>query len=153
MDYQGTLLVVSHDRAFINNVVTSTLVFEGEGVVREYVGGYDDWLSQCPKHSDPPKPAPQKAQAPSKAKPVSRPNKLGYMQKRELERLPARIEALEAEQEQLSRQMGDPVFYKGAPQEIAAAGSRLKAVEALLEAAFDRWEVLEALKAGGLRGG
>ncbi len=145
-DYEGTVLLVSHDRAFLDNVVTSTLAFEGDGEVREYVGGYSDWLRQRPakaaaevKRSEP------KAEAvakPQQERPKSR--KLSYKDQRELEQLPARIEALEAEQAALHARLSDPTLYQ---QEggIAEAGARLQEVEAELMEAYARWEALEAL--------
>jgi len=143
LEYPGTLLLVSHDRAFLNNVVTSCLVFEGEARVREYVGDYDDWLRQRP-----PPPAPDKADKPKAApKPVppARPAaRLSYKEQRELEGLPARIEALETEQEQLREAMGDPAFYQQEPAAIADANARLQRLAQDLEQVYERWETLEA---------
>ncbi len=141
MEYQGTLLLVSHDRSFLNNVVTSTLVFEGEGRVTEYVGGYDDWLRQRPAPAEN-RPAAPKKERP--ARPKSKPNKLGFKEQRELEMLPKRIETLEAEQEEIHRCLADPVFYQGEGAEIAAQRTRLQEIETELEAAYGRWEELEA---------
>jgi len=139
--YQGTLLLVSHDRAFLDNVVTSTLVFEGDGVVNEYVGGYEDWLRQRkPPGKAETKPAAKtekgKAAAPRK-------RKLGYKEQRELEQLPGRIEALEEEQERLHGQMADPGFYRQDGGTIAATRTRLEEVERELAQAYERWEQLE----------
>ncbi|MGE0081909.1 MAG: ATP-binding cassette domain-containing protein [Thiohalomonadaceae bacterium] len=145
-EYEGTVLLVSHDRAFLDNVVTSTLAFEGDGVVREYVGGYSDWVRQRPakiaaepKRSEP-KPQPTAPAAGQKQKP----RKLSYKDQRELEQLPARIEALEAEQAELHQRLSDPALYQ---QEggIAKASARLQEVEAELAEAYARWEALEAL--------
>lgn len=141
LGYEGTLLLVSHDRAFLNNVVTSTLVFEGKGRVTEYVGGYDDWLRQRPP-SAAGKPVTPKSERPPRPKP--KPKKLGFKEQRELEVLPKRIEALEAEQEEIHRRMADPAFYQGEGAEIAAQRVRLQAIEAELETAYRRWEELEA---------
>src|SRR5690554_6834941 len=110
-DYEGTVLLVSHDRAFLDNVVTSTLVFEGEGRVNDYVGGYQDWLRQRRPAADKPrtdahKPAAREAAARRKT------HKLSYKDQRELDALPQTIEALEAEQEALHAQMADPAFYQ-----------------------------------------
>jgi len=142
LEYKGTLLLVSHDRAFLNNVVTSSLVFEGNGQVNEYVGGYDDWLRQR-KPLEVAKPVKKKpAKAPA-AKPESRPKKLSYKDQRELDMLPQRIEALEAELEAIHATMADPDFYKKGGDEIAGAQHRLEQIEAELAQAYERWEALE----------
>ncbi len=144
LDYPGTVLLVSHDRAFLNNVVTSSLVLEGEGRVGEYVGGYDDWLRQrkVPAPSPDAKAGPRNERVRSERE---RPLTLSYKEKRELETLPQRIETLEAEQEALYEAMADPSFYQRAGAEIAAAKKRLDSVAQELEEAFQRWEALEAL--------
>ncbi|MFA7620110.1 MAG: ATP-binding cassette domain-containing protein, partial [Thiohalomonadaceae bacterium] len=129
-DYKGTVLLVSHDRAFLDHVVTSTLAFEGEGVVREYVGGYSDWVRQRPVKAVVPKrsePKPQPA-APT-AEQRQKPRKLSYKDQRELEQLPSRIEALEAELVELHQRLSDPAFYQQ-PHGIADASARLQQVEA-----------------------
>ena len=143
LEYDGTLLLVSHDRAFLDNVVTSTLAFEGDGVVREYVGGYSDWLRQRPA-------APAVEEVPDRrqegesprSEPPRRRRKLGYREQRELEALPERIEALEAEQATLQERAASPAFYKGDKEEITATLARLERVEEELEAAYRRWERL-----------
>ncbi len=144
LDYSGTLLLVSHDRAFLNNVVTNCLVFEGEGRVAEYVGGYDDWLRQ--RAPEPAASAPKPAK-PSQPKPAAapkpKPAKLSYKDQRELDALPARIEALEGEQENLHAAMADPAFYQQDKAEIAAAKQRAEALQAELSKAYRRWEALE----------
>ncbi|MDA8165091.1 MAG: ATP-binding cassette domain-containing protein [Desulfobacteraceae bacterium] len=143
LGYQGTILLVSHDRAFLNNVVTSTLVFEGGGRVSEYVGGYDDWLRQRPSGPATAPPKPDKEAAPRPAR--SRARKLSFKENRELEELPGQIEALEKEQQELYARMADPAFYqKGA--EMTALIERLAALEKELPAAYARWEELEAVK-------
>jgi len=142
-EYRGTLLLVSHDRAFLNNVVTSTIVFEGNGQVAEYIGGYDDWLSQRPQGSAerlPEKNGPQKARPQPKARPS---RKLGYMQQREMQDLPARIEALESEQKELFAILSDPLFYKKEKDEVAGVKADLDRVEREIETAYRRWEELE----------
>ena len=148
--FEGTIITVSHDRDFLNNVVTSTLVFEGNGLIGEYVGGYDDWLIQKKPDAEIEKAVQDKGKKekkPEKAKEkTERPKKLGYMEKRELEELPARIEALEKEQEELFALMSDPDFYKKDAVEIARNKDRLALVEVELEKCFIRWEELEALK-------
>lgn len=153
--YSGTLLLVSHDREFINNVVTSCLVFEGNGRIAEYVGGYDDWLRQRPNVAAPgnksAKSAGKQVEPNADSKPDKNPTsaktrKLSYKESRELEALPQQIEALEAEQNDLHGQLADPNLYQAQPEQVQALQSRLTAVEAELEQAFERWETLEALK-------
>ena len=142
MDYDGTLLLVSHDRAFLNNVVTSTIVFEGEGEVNEYVGGYDDWhrqRKQVEKASNKRNDSRQELLE----KEPERPRKLSYKEKRELETLPGRIEALEAEQEQLHQTMSGPLFYKKQKDEIMRVKDRLSTVDTELVATYQLWETLE----------
>ncbi|MES9871365.1 MAG: ATP-binding cassette domain-containing protein [Sedimenticola sp.] len=147
LEYQGTLLLVSHDRAFLNNVVTSCLVFEGEGRVNEYVGGYDDWLRQRqPVIEEKPVPKPQPA--PKAEKPRSKPRKLSYKDQRELEALPKRIEELETQLDELQNRMADPAFYQQEGGVIAEAKASMETLEAELSEAFERWESLEALQDG-----
>ena len=141
LDYSGTILLVSHDRAFVNNVVTSTLVFEGAGLVREYAGGYDDWLLQRPRPAE--EEAGKKAPKPKPAK--DRPRKRTFKERRELEELPGLIDALEAEQAELEQTMADPDFFRTAGAEAARAATRLEEIEAQLEQALIRWEELEAI--------
>jgi ATP-binding cassette subfamily F protein uup len=146
LEYDGTVLVVSHDRAFINQVVTSTLVFEGDGRVQGYAGGYDDWLIQRPTASEAPAERPARSsEKRAVSPPVDAPKKLGYMQQRELAALPAKIEALEARQKELFRIMSDPDFYRDAGDAIAAVKQELAGVERELERAFARWETLESM--------
>jgi ATP-binding cassette subfamily F protein uup len=148
LEYSGTLLLVSHDRAFLNNVVTSTLVFEENGIIGEYIGGYDDWQRQ--KQSVPiPQKDPIKVREKKKPAPKSGNNKpinmkLGYMEKRELEQLPQQIEAMEVEQADLFEKMSAPDFYKTEGPAITKIKSRQEALESLLEAAYARWEDLES---------
>jgi ATP-binding cassette subfamily F protein uup len=146
-DYQGTLLVVSHDRTFLDNVVTSTLVFEGEGKVGEYAGGYQDWKLQrvdAPLKGLPKLGAPPPVGATLAEKANNKNRKLSYKERRELEALPERIEALEVEQWELHRLMGDGDFYRQPRDKITAAMERLEAVNNELEACYMRWETLEA---------
>jgi ABC transport system ATP-binding/permease protein len=142
LEYSGTLLLVSHDREFLNNVVTSTLVLGENGQVREYVGGYDDWLRQTAETT------------PAAAIPVTvknrrpaeqRPRKLTFKEERELETLPDKIAELEAEQEKLHQTLADPEFYKTAGGEVAGLNARLGALELELAEVYRRWEELEAL--------
>ncbi|MEN8246553.1 MAG: ATP-binding cassette domain-containing protein [Thermodesulfobacteriota bacterium] len=148
LEYPGTLLLVSHDRAFLNSVVTSTIVFEGNGQVAEYAGGYDDWLRQRPVVQPPEKRDPVKTKP--KGEPRSSP-KLGYMQKREIQELPQKIEALEAEHAALFEVMSDPLFYKKEKAAIAGVKADLQRVEKEIESAYRRWEELETLDANGGR--
>ncbi|QOX80462.1 ATP-binding cassette domain-containing protein [Trichlorobacter lovleyi] len=144
MEYSGTLLLVSHDREFLNNVVSSTLAINSDGTVKETVGGYDDWLREQQLEAAPPvaaKPVQEKGK-PQK----ERPRKLSFKEERELEALPERITTLEAEQEQLHSTLADPEFYKSAGAEVARLNSRLEELEAELLAAYERWEELEALR-------
>jgi ABC transport system ATP-binding/permease protein len=143
-DFQGTLFLVSHDRDFLNRVVTGTLVFEGEGLVAEYVGGYDDWLRQRPQ----PKPeATAPAARTAKPKPErERPRKLSFRERHELDELPRQIDGLEAELAALHEQMADPAFYREQGEAVATATARLQQLEAELENAYARWEELAALE-------
>ena len=145
VDFGGTILMVSHDRAFLNNVVTSTIVFEPTGA-REYVGGYDDWLRQrseqlaMPEAAAKPKAAPKQEAKPAGATK----RKLAYKEKRELETLPQTIQQLEAAADELHQKMAAPDFYKQPSEDIAPKQAELKEVETKLAVAFARWEELEA---------
>jgi len=141
-NYEGTLLLVSHDRSFLNNVVTSTLVFEGDGQVNPYPGGYDDWLEQRARVESR-KVEGLKVESQKVKEQKSR--KLSNKERAELERLPKLIEQLEAEQEELHQAMADPTFYQKTKEEIAAATARAEEIPNLLEEAFERWEELESL--------
>ncbi|MEN7973706.1 MAG: ATP-binding cassette domain-containing protein [Verrucomicrobiota bacterium] len=139
-NYEGTLLLVSHDRSFLNNVVTSTLVFEGEGRVNEYPGGYDDWLLQSQSGTR------QETKGISAKQEIRKTTrKLSNKEREELKNLPKLIEQLEAEQEALHEAMADPAFYQKEKEEIAAANARAEEIPQKLEAAFERWEELERL--------
>ncbi len=137
--YEGTLLLVSHDRSFLNNVVTGTLVFEGDGQIGEYAGGYDDWLSQRSNIEA----AKAESRKPAEKKVSTR--KLTNKEREELKNLPKRIEELEEELEQLQTAMTDPAFYQKPPEEIQAATARAEAIPQELEQSFERWEELERL--------
>ncbi|MHC4392388.1 MAG: ATP-binding cassette domain-containing protein [Planctomycetota bacterium] len=147
--YTGTLLLVSHDRAFLDNVVTSTLVLEGDGRVREYVGGYEDYLRQrgpdSKEGAGASKPSAVAAAAAAAEPIASAPTrrKLTWKEQKELDKLPARIEELEAEQAAIHETMAEPSFYSGPPDVIAAKGARLKELEEQLSAVYERWEELE----------
>ncbi len=142
IDYRGTLLLVSHDRTFLDNVVTSTLVFEGDGRVQEYAGGYTDWLRQSAKPALVAEKPLHDAKAIAAAKPKSA--RLGFKDARELEGLPALIDALEAEQAGLGERVSQPGFYKSDPAAQARALARLEALAAEIEAAYARWDALDA---------
>jgi ATP-binding cassette subfamily F protein uup len=147
VDFRGTVLMVSHDRAFLNNVVTSTIVFEGAGHLQEYVGGYDDWLMQRPMKANPPvivlTDEKQKKERPLKEK-----KKLSYKESRELEGLPARIEGLEEAKDLLIATLNDPAFQVGSDaRTIHAMNDKLEALEKELDEAYLRWDELEELYA------
>ncbi len=139
--YEGTLLLVSHDRTFLNNVVTSSIVFESSDV-KEYVGGYDDWLRQRPANTA--------EKAPSSVKPRSKATevepakrRLSFRERRELEELPATIEQIEKQISELHEAMAQAEFFTQSSDEIAAAGKRLRSLEDQLTSAVERWEELE----------
>ncbi|MBN0986170.1 ATP-binding cassette domain-containing protein [Amphritea pacifica] len=148
LEYKGTLLLVSHDRAFLDNVVTSTLVFEGEGRIQEYVGGYEDWLRQ---RSQPIAPPVSKSESRSEAvveqtvpsTPVKK--KLSYKLQRELDLLPGQIEQLEGEIEQLHQETSAPDFYTGDHQQVSTRLAELQSKETRLEELMERWVELEAM--------
>lgn len=146
-EYPGTLLLVSHDRDFLDNVVTSTLAMEGDGRVGEYVGGYSDWLRQrpAPSSAQAKKPEPKPAAKPAEpiAASASAKRKLSYKDARELEQLPARIETLEADLAALTARMNDPAFYQRDGAAIAAHNAEVARVQAELDVAYARWEALE----------
>jgi len=144
-NYKGTVLLVSHDRSFLDRVATSTLVFEGDGRVNEYVGGYTDWLRQRDSVKQK-QSATDSAAARKPAKSDARPAKLGYKDQRELERLPEQIETLESEIENLNNRMSDPAFYQLSGDEIAGLRKQLSGMEGELQAAYQRWEKLESKK-------
>ncbi|MDD5432046.1 MAG: ATP-binding cassette domain-containing protein [Candidatus Omnitrophica bacterium] len=145
LDYPGTLLLVSHDRAFLNNVVTSTIVLEGEGVIKEYPGGYDDWLNQRQPIA---KPTPVKNKIKKepviKAKPIV-PRKLNFKEQQELDKLPLMIEQLEEEQKTLYNLFEDISFYQRPPEEISQTKARSESLSEQLQAAYDRWDYLAEL--------
>ena len=149
VEFNGTLLVVSHDRAFLDNVVTSTLVFEGEGRVQEYVGGYTRCDAPTPRGAGRGGEACRRraaTRAKHRAPRARKPGRLGFAQQRELEALPARIEALEAEQAQLMQRAGEPELYRRDASEQGRVHARLAELAAELETAYARWAALEAQK-------
>ena len=143
-DYKGTLLLVSHDRAFLDNVVTSLLVFKGKGEIEDVVGGYQDYLDQVRREpvgkSPPTKPDATKS---TDGKSKRSGKKLSYKDQRELDALPGRIEALEAEQAELQELINDPGFYQGDAAEIERTLARVTELEQELEQALERWMTLE----------
>ena len=150
VEYQGTVLVVSHDRSFLNNVVTSTIVFENgkRGLVKEYVGGYDDWVRQRGanntlsgdagmSHSNKTQNTPPTSAA------IPEKRKLTYKEQQELKTLPKLIEELETEVQSLHHEMADPEFYKRSSDELKSKGDRLKKCEEQISMALERWEELD----------
>ncbi len=145
--YSGTVLLVSHDRAFLNNVVTSTIVFEGDGRLQEYVGGYDDWLRQRPVLPEPAG-TPTKAPKEKRERPPQEKRKLSFKEAQTLTELPQIIAALEDEQKLLWKSINDPAFYTGKDAaKVRAVNDRLEALEKELAEAYQRWNDLEDLAA------
>jgi ATP-binding cassette subfamily F protein uup len=149
LNYQGNVLLVSHDRAFLNNLVTSILVFEGNGRVVEYIGGYDDWLKQRKKDETktPANPVKRGSKKPKRKPEADR--KLTFRENRELEGIPSLIESLELEHGKIFKDLSDPAFYKRESAEIASAKERLESLEIELEKAYQRWEALDAINENG----
>ncbi|MBA4416884.1 MAG: ABC transporter ATP-binding protein [Syntrophus sp. (in: bacteria)] len=146
LEYSGTILMVSHDREFLNNVVTSTIVFEGEGRLEEYVGGYDDWQRQRQAPAEAPKSMASKEQKEKREKPPKEKQKLTFKESRELEGLPRIIEVLEEEKQRLTATLNSPEFYASRDaSRIHAANERFKALEKELDDAYLRWDELESL--------
>jgi ATP-binding cassette subfamily F protein uup len=143
-DFQGTLILVSHDRDFLDRLVTSVIAVEGQGRVTEYVGGYSDYLRQRPAPAAAPVPAARPAAATKPAVPKPR-TKLSFKDQRELDLLPGRIEALTAEIAQLGKALEDPSLYARDPDGFARKSARLAAAGAEKEAAEERWLELAAL--------
>ncbi len=141
MDYSGTLLLVSHDRTFLNNVVSNTIAFEGDGKTYEYIGGYDDWLRQRRSNID--SKSSNEASKETKTKPSQKTKKLSYMLQRELDTLPITIEKLESQVNELTVRMSDPSFYQGDTDVVSQTGTDLKALQSELDACYTRWEELE----------
>ena len=144
MDYRGTLLLVSHDREFLDNVVTSTLAFDEDGKVRNYVGGYSDWLKQRPQNAKPGSAKIKKEKA-KPSPPATKSRKRTFKENRELESLPATIEKLELEQSQLHETIADPAFYQGDHEKVTRTTARLQELETELEACYHRWDELESV--------
>jgi len=143
--YAGTVLVVSHDRAFLNNVATSVIAFE-PGRIHEYVGGYDDWVRQRPQQAEPGPPLKKEKPAPPRQR--TRDRKLSYRETKELDTLPGKIEELEAQLAELHQMLSDPAVYQNGG-EISTKRQELGKVEKELQEAYARWEVLEEVREGG----
>ncbi|WP_299177094.1 ATP-binding cassette domain-containing protein [uncultured Neptuniibacter sp.] len=155
LDFEGTILLVSHDRSFLDNVVTSTLVFEGDGQLNEYVGGYQDWLRQRPGVIKPSPKAENQGAAKVESKANSAPSnpgkkkKLSYKLQRELDELPAQLEAAEACLEKLQEETGAPDFYQQAHDVVNAKLAELHEQESEVEVLMERWVELESMQEGG----
>ena len=159
-DYAGTLFLVSHDREFLDNVVTQTIAFEGEGRWKEYAGGYSDWKRASKASPAAAEPSPEPSQAPSQEPshpPPTKafggrlrrvPTKLSYKEARELEALPGAIEALEREQSDLGRRLADPALYQDRTVDLKALNARHAQIDAQLSGLLARWEELETKKGG-----
>jgi len=149
--YEGTLLLVSHDRAFLDNVVTSTFVFEGEGHIAEYTGGYEDWVRQRDKVPAPIALSTQATTVPvpveKKGVKIEKGRKFLNREQKELEELPAKIEVLEAKQAELSERLADPALYQSKDGEFQRVERELNELQHTIEKTMARWEELEALKA------
>lgn len=149
MEYQGTVLLVSHDREFLNNIVTSTIVFEGEGRLAEYVGGYDDWLRQRSVSSPGGTEKAKKREKPEKSRPKrERMRTLTFKEKKEIDTLPGLIESMEAERAGLYEILADPDFYRQDGSRIPAVKARMAELDKEIPAAYERWELLESIPKG-----
>ncbi|MCK4629394.1 MAG: ATP-binding cassette domain-containing protein, partial [Sedimentisphaerales bacterium] len=151
LDYSGTVLIITHDRAFLNNVVTSTFVFEGGGIVKEYAGGYDDWLCQRkPRQKDDNAGDNNLRKTAKKVRRqktlTDKPPRLTYKEKLELEKLPRQIELLESRLSQMHEKMMEPEFYKGPGEIIAKLKAESQEIDEQLTAAYSRWEELEEIE-------
>jgi ATP-binding cassette subfamily F protein uup len=147
-EYAGTLLLVSHDRQFLDNVVTATLVLEGNGRVGNYVGGYSDWENwRKQQQSKEAKVLKQERPLSAKAeRAAEKPKKLSYKLQRELDELPVQLESHETLQAELTEKLSDPGLYRDKPAEVTRLQQQLEQVESELQALYDRWEELEAMK-------
>jgi len=149
MEYQGTVLLVSHDREFLNNIVTSTIVFEGDGRLAEYVGGYDDWLRQRSLSSPGVTEKVKKKEKLEKSRPQRvRLRTLTFKEKKEIETLPALIESMEAERAGLYETLADPDFYRQDGSRIPTVKARMAELDKEISAAYERWELLESIPKG-----
>jgi len=149
MEYRGTVLLVSHDREFLDNIVTGTIVFEGDGKLLEYVGGYEDWLRQRSISSAEVIEKAGKKEKPEKSRPQrERPRTLTFGEKKEIETLPFLIESMEAEREGLYATLADPEFYKQDGSRIPGIKARIGELDKEIPAAYARWELLESIPKG-----
>ena len=149
-DYQGTVFLVSHDRMFLDNVITQSIVFEGQGRLKEYIGGYQDYIdAKSREEKIQTAPAPKTTAEPEKSKPkANRTVKLSYKEQRELDALPDEIAALETEQTEINAQLSDPEIFKDY-EKAGALQNRAEEIETLLLEKLERWELLEAKQNGG----
>jgi ATP-binding cassette subfamily F protein uup len=149
VDYEGTLLLVSHDREFLDNAVTSCLVFEGDGRVAEYVGGYSDWEAGKKRQSEATKAVPPESKVKfTPEKPKKKREKLSYKYQQELAGLPQRIEELEVELDRLQGLLSDPELYRSQGDQVASLQQAVARTQTELEQAYERWEILESLNTG-----
>jgi ATP-binding cassette subfamily F protein uup len=149
-EYTGTVFLVSHDRTFLDNVVTQVIVAEGEGVWQEYIGGYSDWErvrdrkpAALPSESTKPAAKAPMPTPPSQAALKDKPKKLSFKEQRELEQLPALIASLEAEQAEISAKLADAELYRTQPQQAQTLNQRYADIDELLMSALERWEAME----------
>ena len=154
LDFKGTFILVSHDRAFLNNLVTSTLILEGDGLVREYIGGYDDWYQRSQEIMNKTNLDSETSNLSNKNLTTSEigiPKKLNFMQKKklqeELEQLPGKIELLESEYQQTIQKMSSSEFYNQDEKAITETASRLKWIEDEIAHTYQRWQDVEHLLA------
>jgi ATP-binding cassette subfamily F protein uup len=146
--FEGTLLLVSHDRAFLDNVVTSVFALDGTGDVEEFIGGYSDWLAYHKAQQHAQKSIKKTSEPAKKDKPITaaipKKKKLSFKEQQELKNLPALIDELEAKQTAFTKQIAEPSFYKQDAKTVAKTLDELKALETTLEQTYARWDELEA---------
>jgi len=143
-EWSGTLLLVSHDRVFLDDIVTSTIVFEGDGRVDEYVGGYEDWVRQRPQSAAAQPVRPRQARLETAERAPARAKRLSYNESRELATLPDQIDSLEAEHRGLNERIASADFYKEAPEAIRDALARADRLAVEITAAYERWNELQS---------
>lgn len=146
VSYQGTLLLVSHDRAFLDNVVTSVLVFEADAQVNEYIGGYADWLSYTESHKKLQQVAIESTPVKKEKPKAASSKKMSFKEQRELEQLPEQIEALENRQSELNENINSADFYKQSPEKVALVLAEMEKIDVELMAAYERWQILDAMQ-------
>ena len=147
-EYEGTVLLVSHDRAFLDRVVTSLLVLEGDGRVQEFIGGWSDYASWRATRQREPATSREQATTGTRTKESTpaRPRRLSFKDQREFDGLPAKIEALESDKAELERAIADPAFYQRAQDEVRGSLTRLQSLGSEIDAAYARWAELETLR-------